>query len=94
MQHILEGYGPTREVWLDGERLDPRPSQKVHNHSPDGFNWGYCGSGPAQLALAIVLKLTGKSDDYQDFKSKVIAGIPQGKSFRITFDLGEANNAL
>jgi hypothetical protein len=24
------------------------------NHSPDGFEWGYGGSGPAQLALAIL----------------------------------------
>lgn len=24
------------------------------NHSPDGFEWGYNGSGPAQLAYAIL----------------------------------------
>ena len=24
------------------------------NHSPDGFNWGYGGSGPAQLAYALL----------------------------------------
>jgi hypothetical protein len=34
--------------------LDPRPIQAVWNHSPDGFEWGYFGSGPAQLALAIL----------------------------------------
>jgi len=27
------------------------------NHSPDGFEWGYQGSGPAQLALAILADL-------------------------------------
>lgn len=27
----------------------------VRNHSPDGFNWGYGGSGPSQLALAILI---------------------------------------
>ena len=27
---------------------------QVVNHSPDGFEWGYTGSGPAQLALAIL----------------------------------------
>jgi hypothetical protein len=37
------------------ERLDPRPSQRLWNHSPDGFEWGFGGSGPAQLALAILL---------------------------------------
>ena len=28
---------------------------EVRNHSPTGFEWGYGGSGPAQLALALVL---------------------------------------
>jgi len=26
----------------------------LYNHSPDGFEFGYSGSGPAQLALAIL----------------------------------------
>ncbi len=26
------------------------------NHSPTGFNWGYYGSGPAQLAFAILFR--------------------------------------
>ena len=30
--------------------LKPERSQRVKNHSPDGFNWGYAASGPAQLA--------------------------------------------
>lgn len=88
MRHILKGvYDEERSVWLDGKLLNPKPSQKVHNHSPDGFNWGYCGSGCAQLALAVVLKVTGKPDGYQDFKEKVIAGLPQGKDFEIEFEL-------
>ena len=32
--------------------LDPRLD--LANHSPDGFEYGYAGSGPAQLALAIL----------------------------------------
>lgn len=32
------------------------PRNDVQNHS-DGFEWGYGGSGPAQLALAICLEL-------------------------------------
>jgi len=83
-KHILEG-NKERDVWLDGIYLSPKRSQKVWNHSPDGFNWGYGGSGPAQLALAIMLELTGKPDGYQDFKWKVIAGLPQG-AFKIKFD--------
>ncbi|MFA5790592.1 MAG: DUF6166 domain-containing protein [Caldisericia bacterium] len=77
MKHTLKGKLDTGEVWLDGELLSPEESQKCRNHSPDGFCWGYFGSGPAQLSLAIVLKLTGQPAGYQDFKDKVIAAIPQ-----------------
>ena len=85
MTHTLKG-DENRNVWLDGKKLDPRPSQNYINHSPDGFNWGYGGSGPSQLALAIVLNLTGKADGYQDFKWHIIANIPQ-EPFEITFEL-------
>lgn len=84
--HTLLGKASSREVWLDGHRLDPAPSQKYRNHSPDGFNWGYGGSGPAQLALAIMLKLTGKADGYQDFKFRIIATLPINQDFNIEFD--------
>jgi hypothetical protein len=69
------------KVWLNGKPLNPAPSQKVVNHSPDGFAWGYAGSGPAQLALAILLKLLPKDfarSEYQDFKFDVIQRLPQG----------------
>ena len=59
------------------EFLDPQPSQKIVNHSPDGFEWGYNGSGPAQLALALVLDVTGQPGVaafvYQDFKDDFVA---------------------
>lgn len=44
---LIYGEWFTRDVYVDGKRLDPEPSQKVRNHSPDGFYWGYGGSGPA-----------------------------------------------
>jgi hypothetical protein len=87
MKHTLKGIAETREVWLDGKLLDPKPSQKYRNHSPDGYNWGYGGSGPAQLALAVMLELTGKSEGYQDFKFRFIAGLPQGQDFDVEFSL-------
>jgi hypothetical protein len=87
MMHTLTGDAKTRECLLDGRPLDPGPSQRVNNHSPDGFNWGYGGSGPAQLALAVVLACTGKPDGYQDFKWKIIAVIPQNSNFKIDFEL-------
>ena len=45
-----EGYAVI--VTVNGRRLNPRLD--LWNHSPTGFEWGYCGSGPAQLALAIL----------------------------------------
>ena len=58
-------------------KLDPAASQKIVNHSPDGFQWGYGGSGPAQLALALVLDATGDKNRarkvYQDFKDAFVA---------------------
>lgn len=76
----LIGDWKTRKVILNGNLLDPAPSQKIRNHSPDGFMWGYGGSGPAQLALAICLKLYGAEKAqkvYQDFKFKHIGSLPQ-----------------
>jgi len=86
MKHTLSGITETREVFLDGEWLDPIPSQKYRNHSPDGFSWGYLGSGCAQLALAIMLKLTSKPDGYQSFKFRVIGRLPFNEDFNIEFD--------
>jgi hypothetical protein len=50
-------------------------------HSPDGFNWGYHGSGPAELALMLLLQI-GLRDEtawdlHQRFKDEVIAKLPQ-----------------
>jgi hypothetical protein len=85
VKHTLKGISVTREVWLDGKILWPEKSQKYHNHSPDGFNWSYSGSGCAQLALAIILELTGQAEGYQMFKEQIIARIPEG-NFEIEFD--------
>lgn len=65
-------------VYRGDRALSPAESQRVRNHSPDGFNWGYSGSGPAQLALALLLDAVGDAElaarHYQDFKSAVVAG--------------------
>ena len=55
-------------------------------HSPDGFEWGYTGSGPAQLALAILVDAIGERkavDLYQMFKVGVVAKFPE-KGWRLT----------
>jgi hypothetical protein len=81
MRHHLTGEITSRRVWLDGKELLPGPSQKVWNHSPDGFNWGYGGSGPAQLALAIVLAITRDKSVatmiHQTVKRNIVALLPQ-----------------
>ena len=89
MAHNLKGLINDRSVLLNGKPLSPIASQAVYNHSPDGFNWGYGGSGPAQLALAVLLELYGKEKalgNYQSFKWKIIANISQGKNFDIIFN--------
>lgn len=53
-------------------------SLRWRKHSPTGFEWGYAGSGPAQLALAILLEITSEQAAlllYQDFKRDVITGL-------------------
>jgi hypothetical protein len=50
-------------------------------HSPDGFEWGYGGSGPAELALNILAAYIGKEAAekdglYQEFKWDFIAPMP------------------
>lgn len=60
------------------ECLPLSPRLDVVNHSPDGFEWGYGGSGPSQLAFAILADLIGVSKAvafYQSFKSAWVAKI-------------------
>lgn len=53
----------------------------VCRHSPDGFQWGYGGSGPADLARSILFNVLGEYAKerverlYQDFKWKFIAPV-------------------
>ena len=59
------------------------------NHSPTGFEFGYGGSGPAQLALAILADCCGDElavQYHQAFKWAVIACITgPGASLTATF---------
>lgn len=66
------------QVTVNGVALDPRLD--IANHSPTGFAWGYAGSGPAQLALAILVHEYGEDLSthpchYQEFKREVITGL-------------------
>ena len=78
-----EGYAVI--VTVNGRRLNPRFD--LWNHSPTGFEWGYCGSGPAQLALAILSDHCSNDEQalnlYQRFKWAVIAELPH-RSWMLT----------
>ncbi len=53
-----------------------KPLQHRVLHSPTGFNWGYGGSGPADLARSILWDLLGAEPEpalYQDFKFEFVA---------------------
>lgn len=74
-------------VWKDRGVLSPRRSLQVRNHSPDGFSWGYEGSGPAQLALGLLLEETDEQTArarYMKFKSNVVAGWPMNGEWETT----------
>lgn len=80
MKIKLKGNQTTGQVWLNERPLLPEKSQKIINHSPDGFAWGYGGSGPSQLALAVLLEVLPEDDAkarYQQFKWDVIAKLPR-----------------
>jgi len=59
------------------EQLTPERSLELANHSPSGFEWGYGGSGPAQLALALLLDYTDDEEvalgEYKAFKTEVVS---------------------
>jgi hypothetical protein len=64
---VRDDDGPPRPLNL---RLD------IRAHSPTGPEWSYAGSGPAQLALALLADVLGDDEQaqlrYQDFKFKVV----------------------
>lgn len=59
----------------------------VWKHSPTGFGWGYAGSGPAQLSLAILVEIIGVEKArifYQDFKWAFVAKLDSEKAWMLT----------
>lgn len=80
-EHVVVVYPP------NGAPYELNPRFDVRNHSPTGFCWGYHGSGPAQLALAILCDYLGRDEAlryYQQFKDAAIATIPRENNFELT----------
>ena len=71
-----EGY--VAEATVNGRPLNPWLD--LWNHSPTGFEWGYGGSGPAQLALALLADHLNDDEQavqlHQEFKRAVVTRFP------------------
>ena len=80
------------EVTINGVPLNPRLN--LRNHSPTGLEWGYGGSGSAQLALAILADHFGDGQQalnlYQRFKWAVIAELPRKRWILASRGIDEA----
>jgi len=64
------------EVTVDGEPLNAR--LELRDFRASGYEWGYEGSGPSQLALAILADHAGPEaalGGYREFVKNVIAEI-------------------
>ena len=84
-----EGNRCTVAVYENGQMSALTQRQGLINHSPDGFGWGYGGSGPSQLALAMCADALGDDREavrvYQAFKNAWVA-LQQGDEWQISAD--------
>nr|WP_245779558.1 DUF6166 domain-containing protein [Halostagnicola kamekurae] len=69
---------PSRRAEPLGASATPlERSLDIVNHSPSGFEWGYSGSGPAQLACALLLDYYDDEqfarDHYIAFRNQVVS---------------------
>ena len=78
---MIQGVDHENAVYIDGARISTANSRRLRDHAPDGgVSWGYHGSGPSQLALALLLHFGAADKEalmfYQEFKREVIAPLP------------------
>lgn len=69
-----------------GEVVSVAPLTHHLRHSPDGFRWGYEGSGCAELARCVLIDALGFDPGptvYHDFKDQVIAWLDMDAPFRL-----------
>ena len=83
-------------VTVNGRPLNSRLD--LCNHSPTGFEWGYCGSGPAQLALALLADHCANDEKalvfYQRFKWAVVAELPRRRWTLTSEEIDQAIRSL
>ena len=91
-----DGCAVTVEDGTGSRGLDPRFD--LRKHSLTGFEWGYGGSGPAQLALALAADVLGDDeaalDVYQRLKFRVVGRLPADGWTRTEAELAEAIRGL
>lgn len=79
-EKVIYGCAKTGKVWIGETELDISRSLRIENKSPSGYSWGFHGSGPSQLSLAIMLEVCNSEHEavrlYQQFKQDIIAFIP------------------
>jgi len=76
---VIRRADPCGEVLVRDADGACQPLAHVVRHSPTGFEWGYGGSGPADLALSILTHWFGAETAdafYQAFKWSFIAKLP------------------
>ena len=67
-------------LWRTAEGVARASVPHAARHSPTGIEWGYGGSGPADLARSVLLALVGEREAgalYQRFKHEVVAAVPE-----------------
>lgn len=78
--------GPETVFVQDEQGTVTRLKHEVR-HSPDGFSWGYGGSGPADLARSILADHLGYVPPpavYQEFKRHYVARWEQGRPWQLS----------
>lgn len=75
---VVEGNWETRQVWIDNVKIYPNAAVKELKSPFGGLSWGYKGSAPENLSMAILLHVLGKDNAkyaHKEFYDKVVSRI-------------------
>ena len=80
MVEAIEGFGDVI-CSRTASGIETNVPRRITRHSPDGFEWGYPGSGPADFAFNILSCFVGEKTAkcggiYQKFKLDFVAKLP------------------
>ena len=93
-QMVKEGQTEQRVyVAEDGDEKLLAMDDVAIRHSPDGFAWGYQGSGPTALARMILVDYAGENPEpglVIDFRDAKLAALDQDEGFDLSGDEVEA----